>query len=1508
MSYHDHKSPHARGLAMPAFKLASMAIALQLAWAPAQAQTDAPISFGRDVYASSIRDNNLPELAVDGNLNSRWESAWGKDPQWLYVDLGSVANVSHVVVNWEGAYAANYEIQASNDEIHWTTVGTPIVGNTQLNNDIPLNISTRYLRVYGTKRAQVAYGYSIKEFNVYGTNGANAPLPPAQNIAVGKTVTASSIEKDQPGASDQLTTKDYLASNVTDGDGGTRWSSMYSDTEWIQVDLGQSTVIGAVEFDWQSAYGRAYDIQVSDDGVNFTTVYRTLASPGGNDRVPLYVTGRYVRMQGIGRSTTFGYSMYEFKVFPWRQGDPQPSYTVTTVPTPQRVQVGGKGSYEQNDVTQIEPPPPLFKTGAVKGPVPSNDWWTSLLIQNFGSGSGLVSLPLRSSYSRNGLGLTTIDAGYLSGSGNSVDTQRDTDLYIRPTNVSSANATTKVAGFGDYHVNVVLSDDATPKMTSTLVQGSPFVYNTFANPDKVSITAYGLVRLFDRDGNTVLANDADVLQGDAVGMEVLSTDKGPTPKTTSHFYGLFAPAGTTFIRVGNAVKITLPAGQPYLSVGSMQAATDLPAFYQHAYAFVTDTKVNYKVDLASSQVTTSFNTSTTVMRSGFSGDTMMGLLPHQWKTSPDARLDGRIYPSIRGDIKMMDGNAFTTVNRFHGLIPNFVEPNNPEYSRAQLAGYLDQLDQDTADGGRVDESYWQGKKLHTLALGIIASDQVGDIARRDRYISRLRKVLADWLSFTDGEPLHKTYFHYVPSWGTLVSSSSAYGVNSNLSDHHFTYGYFTFAAGVLASYDKTFVSDYGGMVEMLLRDYANPSRTDPLYPQFRNFSPYVGHSWAGGFADNQSGANQEAAGEALFSWVGEYLWGMATNQPTWRDAGIYGFTTEEKSVEQYWFNYDRDNWLPSWTHGSVGQIYGSANAFTTFFDGRPVYVYGIHWLPPAEWMTYYGRDQEKAAALYQSWFDESGGDARDWSNIVWNFESLTNPADVLAKFDASKLGAGEVSNDYWFVNAMASLGHRSNDIWAVNWPAATVYQNAKGYVGQIWNPDDIQHTVQFTNGSGITGSAVVPPHATIKVDPTRTVTTAPVIPAPVDPYVANSGWTPTTSVKNGEPLAHLLDGDPSTRWSTGETQKPGQWVQLDLKSVTTFDTLFINAGGTGDYMTSYEIDVSVDGVTWNKVSAGDGAAILVLSLGTQQARYVKIVNTGTSARWWSITEVKLANFGKPAAPSAPSLPAPTGTIDRSGWVPMASSRFAQDPEQHMIDGSRDTIWSSGVPQVPGEWVQIDMGASNYLDTVVVDAAGRNGDYPHGLRIYVSQDGTTWGDPVFEQSGFTSQRVAATFAPVQGRYLHVEQTGSASNWWSIAELNAAYNGTGALTEVTPALWTALASVTGGTEVAQRAIDGQTGTRWTSGKPQAAGQWFQVDLGSVQTVKQIDLDANSGDYPRGYQVQVSQDGQSWSDPVATGSGRESYVSIPFGTQTARYIRVTQTGSATAWWSIAEVKVFK
>jgi uncharacterized repeat protein (TIGR02543 family) len=120
------------------------------------------------------------------------------------------------------------------------------------------------------------------------------------------------------------------------------------------------------------------------------------------------------------------------------------------------------------------------------------------------------------------------------------------------------------------------------------------------------------------------------------------------------------------------------------------------------------------------------------------------------------------------------------------------------------------------------------------------------------------------------------------------------------------------------------------------------------------------------------------------------------------------------------------------------------------------------------------------------------------------------------------------------------------------------------------------------------------------------------------------------------------------------------------------------------------------------------------------------------------------------------------------------------------------------------------------------------------------------------------------------------------------------------------WVASAS-TGGSP--GNAIDGNLGTRWSTGVSQANGQWFQVDMGSAQTFSRIVMDAtgSAGDYPRGYQVYVSNDGSNWGSPVATGTG-SAVTTVNFASQTARYIRVTQTGSvAGIWWSIHEFNAY-
>src|SRR6266566_8826012 len=124
------------------------------------------------------------------------------------------------------------------------------------------------------------------------------------NIAQGKTATASSTEN-----------ASFPASNAVDGNTGTRWSSAFSDPQWLQVDLGSSASITQVVLQWETAYARSFQIQTSPDGAAWTSIFSTSTGAGGTQTLNVTGTGRYVRMYGTTRGTQYGYSLWEFQVF-----------------------------------------------------------------------------------------------------------------------------------------------------------------------------------------------------------------------------------------------------------------------------------------------------------------------------------------------------------------------------------------------------------------------------------------------------------------------------------------------------------------------------------------------------------------------------------------------------------------------------------------------------------------------------------------------------------------------------------------------------------------------------------------------------------------------------------------------------------------------------------------------------------------------------------------------------------------------------------------------------------------------------------------------------------------------------------------------------------------------------------------------------------------------------------------------------------------------------------------
>jgi hypothetical protein len=258
------------------------------------------IALNRPATASSLENAGFPAAdAVDGNTGTRWSSAFS-DPQWLEVDLGSVQSICQVTLDWETAYGKAFQIQTSTDGSTWTSIysTTTGTGGTQT---LTVSGSGRYIRMYGTARA-TQYGYSLWEFQVYGSGGASSCG--TTNIALNKTATASSLEN-----------AGFPAADAVDGNTGTRWSSAFSDPQWLDVDLGSVQSICQVTLDWETAYATAFQIQTSTDGSTWTTIYSTTTGTGGTQILTVTGSGRYIRMYGTARATQYGYSLWEFSVY-----------------------------------------------------------------------------------------------------------------------------------------------------------------------------------------------------------------------------------------------------------------------------------------------------------------------------------------------------------------------------------------------------------------------------------------------------------------------------------------------------------------------------------------------------------------------------------------------------------------------------------------------------------------------------------------------------------------------------------------------------------------------------------------------------------------------------------------------------------------------------------------------------------------------------------------------------------------------------------------------------------------------------------------------------------------------------------------------------------------------------------------------------------------------------------------------------------------------------------------
>src|SRR5438876_1140156 len=391
----------------------------------------------------------------------------------------------------------------------------------------------------------------------------------------------------------------------------------------------------------------------------------------------------------------------------------------------------------------------------------------------------------------------------------------------------------------------------------------------------------------------------------------------------------------------------------------------------------------------------------------------------------------------------------------------------------------------------------------------------------------------------------------------------------------------------------------------------------------------------------------------------------------------------------------------------------------------------------------------------------------------------------------------------------------------------------------------------------------------------------PVISADLTPLPATSV---VASANDANLPQNTLDNTLATRWSA---QGDGQWIRYDLGALVAIDHVDI-AWYLGDTRaSSFDIQVSLDTVTWTKVfsgqSSGQTLQLESYAFPTTAGRYVRIVGHGNGAsNWNSITEVAILGTPLAALPVASVV---------------ASANDGNLP-QNTLDSSLATRWSA---QGDGQWIRYDLGALAAIDHL--DIAWYLGDTRiASFDVQVSLDTVTWTQ-VFagQSSGQTLQLESYAFPTTSGRYVRIVGHGnSTSAWNSITEV--AIIGTALPTPVA----SVVASGNDG-NLPQNTLDKSLATRWSA---QGDGQWIRYDLGALAAIDHLDIAWYLGDTRiASFDIQVSLDTVTWTQVFSGQSSGQTLQleSYAFPTTSGRYVRIVGHGNSTsAWNSITEVAI--
>lgn len=680
---------------------------------------------------------------------------------------------------------------------------------------------------------------------------------------------------------------------------------------------------------------------------------------------------------------------------------------------------------------------PQVSGNAASKPVPTNDWWSKLIKEDHAD--NLFNYPMTMKTQNDGLIMTYIPWGPIGDS---------SPIEVGLTGLNVTNAT--VSDYSDWTVTMNWNDGS-HELKATSGIGMPFVYFEKDNDDVVEIQI--------NSGTVTVSNEIITIQDASGGAD----------------FAVYAPAGSTWTQSGSIYTSTLN-GNNYWSIAMLpltttNVSTMADEYKKYAYVFPTNTTTSWSYDQSTAKVTTDFTVSTDV-KEGSNTNVLLGLLPHHWSNlaTGSATPDEHSYETVRGEIKTLDGNSFTVEHTFKGILPTL--PNLTNHSTGYDPILLDSKISLIENDGLASwtDSYNEGQVMNRLIQTARIADQTGDIEGRDKMIATVKERLEDWLTYESGEVAF--LFYYNNDWSAMLGYPAGHGQDNNINDHHFHWGYFIHAAAFMEQFEPGWATQWGDMINLLIRDAASSDRNDSLFPFLRNFSPYAGHSWANGFATFPHGNDQESTSESMQFASSLIHWGSITGNNDIRDLGIFIYTTEQTAIEEYWFDVYERNFDPNHPYSLVSRVWGNSYDNGTFFTSDIAASYGIELYPIHGGSLYLGHNQTYAQSLWTEMAANTGilsnaVNPHLWHDTYWKFLSLTDAQSAIDLYDSYpdrtlKFGISDAQTYHW-LHSMNVLGPVDASITSDH-PIAAAFTDSgvTTYVAHNYSNSSI--TVSFTDG------------------------------------------------------------------------------------------------------------------------------------------------------------------------------------------------------------------------------------------------------------------------------------------------------------------------------------------------------------------------------------------------------------------------------------------------------------